>query len=71
MKIRSVRTELLQTDEHTQLKAAFRNFANGSNSGVLNYHINLIILIQITSPSIDTYRNMFRKRYKKRQTYNM
>ena len=71
MRIRSVRAELLRTDEQTQLRAAFRNFANGSKSGVLNYHINLIIPIQITSPSIETYRNMFRERYKKHLTYHM
>ena len=71
MKIRSVRAELLQTDEQTQLRAAFSNFANGSKSGVLNYHTDLIIPTQITSPRIDTYRNMFRKRYKKHLTYDM
>ena len=52
-------------DVQTQLIAAFLNFAKGSNSGVLNYPINLIIPIQITGLIIDTHLNKFRIRYKK------
>jgi len=71
MKIRSVPAELLQTDEQTQLTAAFLNFVNGSNSGVVNYPINLIIPKQITGLSTDTHLNKFRKRYKKQHLTHM